>query len=268
MKTLEIHPLSAVWPQMTVAEKHELIDDIKLHGVIEPITLYEGKVLDGFHRYNAALKAGVSCKTTEFKGDDPAAFVISRNARRRHLTIKTKVIAIDNCVKVAATVGRPKKSSTSSTISHPTTRADVAAAAGGSVASVAKAREEQKRERGELPPKPVAPAGPTPKEKLQAENQKLKETQVAKEDKIRQLEQKNKALTDATKDPTGKLTQTMKTIGNLQGEVSVLKGQVGEWQSKYKDEVRAHKQTKALLKQSVAREKKLQSQIEKTNLAA
>lgn len=266
MKTLEIHPLSAVWPQMTAAEKHELIDDIKVHGVIEPIMLFDGKVLDGFHRYNAALKAGVKCPTKQYTGDDPAGYVISRNARRRHLTQRTLAIAIAKCRELPL-VGRPKESDQSDQINQPTTK-QMADEGGVSVPTMRRAVQEIKRERGELPPKPVAPAGPTPKEKLQAENQKLKETQVAKEDKIRQLEQKNKALTDATKDPTGKLTQTMKTIGNLQGEVSVLKGQVGEWQSKYKDEVRAHKQTKALLKQSVAREKKLQARIEKTNLAA
>ena len=84
---IPFHPLAAVFPLMEGAEFEALVADIKLHGVIEPITLHDGAVLDGRNRYHAARAAGVErVPSTKFKGADPLAFVISRNLKRRHLT--------------------------------------------------------------------------------------------------------------------------------------------------------------------------------------
>jgi hypothetical protein len=63
--------------------------DIKDHGQREAITLFEGKVLDGWNRVEACRRAGfheVVCKI--FKGNkaDALAFVWSMNRLRRHLT--------------------------------------------------------------------------------------------------------------------------------------------------------------------------------------
>ena len=54
-------------------------------------TLYEEKILDGRNRYLASQRAGVVLEPShfvQFKGnrDEAAAFVISRNILRRHLT--------------------------------------------------------------------------------------------------------------------------------------------------------------------------------------
>ena len=54
-------------------------------------TLYEEKILDGRNRYLASQRAGVLLEPShfvQFKGnrDEAAAFVISRNILRRHLT--------------------------------------------------------------------------------------------------------------------------------------------------------------------------------------
>ncbi len=45
--------------------------------------LYEGKVLDGWHRYQACLKAGAEPRTEPYTGSDPAAYVCSVNLHRR-----------------------------------------------------------------------------------------------------------------------------------------------------------------------------------------
>jgi hypothetical protein len=65
--------------------------------------LYQGKVLDGCHRYKACLKAGIEPRFEEFKGDDAAAaaFVVSKNIRRRHLTAKQKRELIAKLIKAA-----------------------------------------------------------------------------------------------------------------------------------------------------------------------
>jgi hypothetical protein len=85
MKRLEPHPLAQMFPAIPPDEMAQVVADIKKHGVIEPIWMYEGKVLDGWHRYQAAIKAGKEPKVREWKGDDPMAFIVSMNIMRRHL---------------------------------------------------------------------------------------------------------------------------------------------------------------------------------------
>lgn len=56
------------------------------------ITLYEGKVLDGWNRYKACIETGVEPVFTTFYGNDMDAFNFSVNANldRRHLTSSQK----------------------------------------------------------------------------------------------------------------------------------------------------------------------------------
>jgi N6-adenosine-specific RNA methylase IME4 len=82
---LKFHPLADIFPLIEGAEFDELIADIKANGLLEPIVVYEEMILDGRNRYRACLAAGVEPTLTPFRGDDPVAFVISANLRRRHL---------------------------------------------------------------------------------------------------------------------------------------------------------------------------------------
>jgi hypothetical protein len=88
---LEIHPLANKLPPVTEEEFNRLVADIKDNGLRVPITIYEGKILDGRHRYKAAEKAHrplTEKDFTEFKPtstDSPIKFVISQNVNRRHL---------------------------------------------------------------------------------------------------------------------------------------------------------------------------------------
>jgi len=82
----EFHPLSDIFPMMSGEEFEALVDDIKRNGLLEPIWLYEGKILDGRNRYKACLEAGIEPKFAEYKGDSPLAFIVSKNIKRRHLT--------------------------------------------------------------------------------------------------------------------------------------------------------------------------------------
>ena len=56
------------------------------------ILIYEGKILDGRHRYEAALQAGVDPVFVEFQGTKAGAiaYVTSENASRRHLNNQEK----------------------------------------------------------------------------------------------------------------------------------------------------------------------------------
>ena len=113
------HPIADVWPMMDEAKLHELADDIAKNGQLVPVWLYEGKILDGRNRWAACKIAGVEPKTKEYTGDEPTAFAVSLNDRRRHMG-KSALAAVavelephfarDAERRKKATEGRPKKS--------------------------------------------------------------------------------------------------------------------------------------------------------------
>lgn len=71
---------------MTDADFAALKADIEKHGQRDRIKLFEGQVLDGWHRYRACDDLGLDPKTCDLvPGTDPVAFVLSRNLHRRHL---------------------------------------------------------------------------------------------------------------------------------------------------------------------------------------
>lgn len=79
------HPIADVWPMMDEAKLAELADDIRKNGQLVPVWLYEEKILDGRNRWAACKIAGVEPKTKEYTGDEPTAFAVSLNDRRRHM---------------------------------------------------------------------------------------------------------------------------------------------------------------------------------------
>ena len=81
----EYHELADIFPMMGAEEFADLCDDIEKNGLAEPVVLYEGKVLDGRNRYSACTVLSIIPVTVEYTGDDPLAFVISKNLKRRHL---------------------------------------------------------------------------------------------------------------------------------------------------------------------------------------
>jgi|ERR1700722_466730 len=82
----EFHPVADIFPMLNDDELKALAEDIKAKGLTEPITLYEGKVLDGRNRYRACELAEVVPHFIEYEGDDVLGFVVSKNLRRRHLS--------------------------------------------------------------------------------------------------------------------------------------------------------------------------------------
>jgi ParB-like chromosome segregation protein Spo0J len=81
----EFHPLADLFPLLEGEQFNELVDDIKANGLHEPIAILDGQILDGRNRYRACLAVGIEPRLIPFRGDDPAAYVVSKNLRRRHL---------------------------------------------------------------------------------------------------------------------------------------------------------------------------------------
>ena len=94
--SLQRHPLSRLWGDIEGDDAVEFargfeneVDEMGLD-----IHTLEGMVLDGWQRYIQFCRLGVTPRFIEYTGNDPVAFVIRRNARRRHLSAGQLALAI------------------------------------------------------------------------------------------------------------------------------------------------------------------------------
>ncbi|CAN7465463.1 hypothetical protein LJR038_005048 [Acidovorax sp. LjRoot38] len=130
------HPLSAAFPPLSADEFTALRDSISDLGVQNPITIFEGQVLDGWNRYCAACELGMECPERELESwVDPRAFVLAQNKARRHLTIAQMSMAAAAVYEWRG-VGRP---SGNSALSAELRQSEVAEQAGVSVRSLRQA---------------------------------------------------------------------------------------------------------------------------------
>ena len=127
MSVLEFHQLANLFPLIEGDDFEQLVEDVREHGVRDPITIHEGQVLDGRNRYRALIELA---KTGEVLGrgwghragnvldgddlapphiwfvrynmafeGDPLTWVISKNLMRRHLDESQRAM-------VAADIGK------------------------------------------------------------------------------------------------------------------------------------------------------------------
>ena len=106
---MEPHKLANLFPMMTSEELYEMGRDILENGQIDPIVVYEGKILDGRNRFQACQRAGVEPRVEEYNGTDPLAYVISLNLKRRHLTESQKAMIASELATMER--GQPEKKS-------------------------------------------------------------------------------------------------------------------------------------------------------------
>ena len=112
---IEYHPLANLFPLLGETEIQTLSDDIRNNGLNVPITMYEGKILDGRNRYVACILAEVAPTFIDYEGHDPVKFVISTNLHRRHLTTGQRAMIAEKLATMPE--GRPKKTVENSTVS-------------------------------------------------------------------------------------------------------------------------------------------------------
>lgn len=90
--TYPIHPAAMLFPMMSEDELSGLVSDIERNGLLEPILLYQGQILDGRNRLAACESAGVEPRFADTNGSvsSPTSYVLSKNLHRRHLTISQR----------------------------------------------------------------------------------------------------------------------------------------------------------------------------------
>lgn len=82
------HPLALILPRPTEDEQDALTADIRSFGLKTPVTLFEGKLLDGLCRERSCVetKTPLRFETFHENGQSAMDFVLSQNLHRRHLS--------------------------------------------------------------------------------------------------------------------------------------------------------------------------------------
>ena len=106
---MKFHPIADIFPLLEGPDFEALVADIKANGLLQPIELYEEKILDGRNRWKACKAAGVEPKTKEYRGSDPLGHVLSLNLTRRHLNEMQREMVAARIANMKE--GRPKTAS-------------------------------------------------------------------------------------------------------------------------------------------------------------
>lgn len=76
---MNVHPVADMFPLLGEADLAALAQDIRVNGLLEPITTLDGLILDGRNRYRACVMAAVEPRFEVFDGPDPLSWVVSRS---------------------------------------------------------------------------------------------------------------------------------------------------------------------------------------------
>jgi ParB-like chromosome segregation protein Spo0J len=103
----DTHPIADAFPLLQGAAFERFLQDIKDNKLQEDeLWLHDGKILDGRNRYRACLELGMKPTFKKYDGEDPIAFVLSRNFHRRQMNESQRAIVA--CRLAWMKPGRPK----------------------------------------------------------------------------------------------------------------------------------------------------------------
>jgi len=107
----EFHPCAEIFPLTQGAEFDVLVEDVREHGVRQPLWLHsDGRIVDGRNRHRTAKAAGCTCEAQEYEGSEEEllAFVVSQIFHRRHLNESQRAI-IAARMNVSPAVGQRRR---------------------------------------------------------------------------------------------------------------------------------------------------------------
>lgn len=98
-----VHEAAALFPLLPMHELSELADDIKKHGLLHPVVMFKGSVLDGRNRLMACKQAHIQPTFEEFDGHgSPTEYALSVNLKRRDLLTGQKAIIAEKAEPMLA----------------------------------------------------------------------------------------------------------------------------------------------------------------------
>jgi hypothetical protein len=100
-----VHSLANMIPAMPESSIVQLTQSMVANGQLTPVTMFEGRVLDGRHRLIAAQRAGLPLNIVNFEGTAREAMLVAvqQNVARRQLTVSQRAVAAAKAV--TSTVG-------------------------------------------------------------------------------------------------------------------------------------------------------------------
>ncbi|MGE0210328.1 MAG: hypothetical protein AB7S41_01390 [Parvibaculaceae bacterium] len=113
--TYERHPLAIeLIPPMSDEQREEVKGSIAGHGMIDPVvTLYEGKIIDGWERYQLCLELKETPRIVDLPEDmDPVVFLTAKNFMRKQVTKTQRAMAADRLANMER--GRNKRAKNAS----------------------------------------------------------------------------------------------------------------------------------------------------------
>lgn len=224
---------------MPEADLGHLAEDIQKHGQREPGVLYEGMVLDGWHRYLACQRAGRKFLCGDYAGDDPVAFVLSKNLHRRHLTASQRAAAI-----VAATNWRQRGQNVKSAPGAGLTEKQMAEAAEVSERTIRQAKTAHEAglgdavREGAVSAKAAADVAKLPPKQREKAVKAIKEGKPPKEKKPKVIvaERKFEKLYEAVKEELAetreKLAEVAETARELEDKLTMYEATEPDEQQK------------------------------------
>ena len=64
-----LSPVALIFPHLSPSEFQQMVESVRERGLEKPITLWQGQIIDGRHRYEACLLAGVEPRFQKLPGD-------------------------------------------------------------------------------------------------------------------------------------------------------------------------------------------------------
>jgi hypothetical protein len=93
---IEPHPAALIFPTVVGAEFDAFVEDVRQNGQREPgkVDVKTGLLLDGLTRQRACEALGVPFRAddVDLNGDDPVAYVVSLNVKRRNLSASQRAV--------------------------------------------------------------------------------------------------------------------------------------------------------------------------------
>jgi site-specific DNA-methyltransferase (adenine-specific) len=104
------HKVADIFPMMSDDEYEALKEDIATHGLLEPIWIHaDGSIIDGRNRHRACVELEITPQFRTYTGDNPVAFSISQNVKRRHLSDNQRAMIAVQALPMLEAEAKAKK---------------------------------------------------------------------------------------------------------------------------------------------------------------